>query len=143
MVYYGDYHYQQSLPNGNPGDTYNTTAYDSWVGEELDYDLQATTQVHLLAGVNATQAMGTHQEDFDTLTGIVLNIRQSYNDAGAFFEVEDKFTSWLSVTAGGTGRSNSAAGRQCQPAFRRHFDAHPGRHVQGPVWSRVSSAQSL
>jgi outer membrane receptor for ferrienterochelin and colicins len=101
MVYYGDYHYQQSLPNGNPGDTYNTTAYDSWVGEEVDYDWQATTQVHLLAGVNATQALGTHQEDFDTITGIVLNIRQSYNDAGAFFEVEDKFTNWLSVTAGG------------------------------------------
>jgi len=101
MVYYGDYHYQQSLPNGDPGDVYNTTAYDSWVGEEVDYDWQATTQVHLLAGVNATQALGTHQEDFDTLSGIVLNIRQSYNDAGAYFEVEDKFTSWLSVTAGG------------------------------------------
>ena len=71
------------------------------MGEEVDYDWQATKQFHLLAGVNATQALGTHLEDYTSNTGIVLNTRESYNDAGAFVEGEDKLTNWLDVTVGG------------------------------------------
>ncbi|MGA2439694.1 MAG: TonB-dependent receptor [Tepidisphaeraceae bacterium] len=101
MTYYGDYNYHQHWAYDAEDDIYNTTAYDNWIGEEVDYDWQATKQFHLLAGANATQAIGTHQQDYTSNAGTVLNTRLSYNDAGAFIEGEDKITSWLDVTVGG------------------------------------------
>ena len=115
MAYYGDYTYRQNYATGTPGQIYNTTAYDNWIGEEVDYDWQINRQLHLLAGVNGTQALGTHQEDYDTLNGIDLNIRQSYNDAGAFVEGEDKITKWLSVTVGGRVDQIQRVGTNASP----------------------------
>jgi iron complex outermembrane receptor protein len=117
MVYYGDYNYHQHYAYDAEDDIYTTTAYDSWVGEEVDYDWQATQHFHLLAGVNGTQAFGTHQEDYTSNTGIVLNTRESYNDAGAFVEAEDKLTDWLDLTLGGRVDQIQRVGTSFSPRF--------------------------
>ncbi len=117
MAYYSDYNYHQSLPQNAFGDIYYTTAYDSWIGEEIDYNWQATEHFHLLAGANGTQALGTHQEDYTNYSGIVLDIRQSYNDAGAFTELEDKLTNWLDLTVGARVDQIQRVGTSVSPRF--------------------------
>jgi iron complex outermembrane receptor protein len=117
MAYYGDYDYQQHYAYDAQDDIYTTTGYDNWIGEEIDYDWQATQHFHLLAGANGTQALGTHEEDFTSNTGIVLNIRNSYNDAGTFVEGEDKLTDWLDLTVGGRIDQIQRVGTSVSPRF--------------------------
>jgi iron complex outermembrane receptor protein len=105
MAYYGDYRYRQYYQyddsTGAPEELYNTTAYDNWVGEEVDYDWQVTRQLHLLAGVDGTQAISTVQLDYDTVNGIDVDQKPSYNDAGVFVDGEYKVTRWMDITLGG------------------------------------------
>jgi iron complex outermembrane receptor protein len=117
MTYYGDYNYHQHWAYDAEDDIYTTTAYDNWIGEEVDYDWQATDHFHILAGANGTQALGTHQEDYTSNTGIVLNIRESYNDAGAFAEAEDKLTNWLDLTVGARVDQIQRVGTSVSPRF--------------------------
>jgi iron complex outermembrane receptor protein len=117
MAYYGDYNYHQHYAYDAAYDIYTTTAYDSWIGEEIDYDWQATQHLHFLVGANGTQALGTHQEDYASNFGIVLNTRQSYNDAGIYAEAEDKLTSWLDITAGGRVDQIQRVGTNPSPRF--------------------------
>lgn len=117
MVDYGDYNYHQHWAYDPEDDTYTTTAYDSWVGEEVDYDWQATDQFHVLTGVNGTQAFGTHQEDYTSNTGIVVNVRESYNDCGAFAEGEYKLTDWLDLTLGSRVDQIQRVGTTISPRF--------------------------
>jgi len=117
MAYYGDYNYHQHWADDAFDDIYTTTGYDSWIGEEIDYDWQATEKFHLLAGVNGTQALGTHQEDYTSNTGIVLNINESYNDAGAFTEGEYKLTDWLDLTVGARVDQIQRVGTSVSPRF--------------------------
>ncbi|MGD0464282.1 MAG: TonB-dependent receptor [Tepidisphaeraceae bacterium] len=117
MAYYGDYDYHQHWAYDAQDDIYNTSGYDNWIGEEIDYDWQATDHFHLLAGANGTQAFGTHQEDYTSNTGILLDTRESYNDAGAFAEAEDKITNWLDVTVGGRVDQVQRVGTSFSPRF--------------------------
>jgi len=117
MAYYGDYDYQQHWAYDLADDTYTSTSYDNWIGEEVDYDWQTTEHFHLLAGANATQALGTHEEDFTSNTGIVLDNSESYNDAGIFAEGEDKLTSWLDLTVGGRVDQIQRVGTSVSPRF--------------------------
>jgi iron complex outermembrane receptor protein len=121
MAYYGDYNYNQDwLVDGstpqNP-EYYHTTAQDKWLGEEVDYDWQISKHVHLLAGAQGTQALIAHQEDSDTTLGTLMNIDNSYNDAGLFTEVEDDLEPWLAITVGGRIDQVQRIGTSISPRF--------------------------
>jgi iron complex outermembrane receptor protein len=104
MVYYGHYHYFQTLPYApappTPANLYVTEGQDDWVGEQIHYDWQMTKAFHLLVGAEGTQSLYILQEDHDSLQGSVLHVPSSYNSAAIFTEGELKATSWLTVTAG-------------------------------------------
>jgi outer membrane receptor for ferrienterochelin and colicins len=121
MAYYGQYSYNQhwQVDNGvgGPLQFYTTTASDKWFGEEINYDWQVNKRLHLLAGVESTQAITAHQEDYETGDGIVLDTNQSYSDYGIFAEAEEKLTPWLDLTAGGRLDQVQRIGQSISPRF--------------------------
>jgi outer membrane receptor for ferrienterochelin and colicins len=104
MVYYGHYHYFQTLPFApappTPANLYVTEGQDDWVGEQIHYDWQMTKAFHLLVGAEGTQSLYILQEDHDALNGPLLHVPSSYNSEALFTEAELKATSWLTLTGG-------------------------------------------
>ncbi|HWE04491.1 MAG TPA: TonB-dependent receptor [Tepidisphaeraceae bacterium] len=104
MVYYGHYGYEQDyiVPPQTPIPAYRyyTTGSDDWLGEEFHYDWQANKALHILAGADGRQSLYTHQRDYETPGGTILNVPASVNYWGIFIESEYKPADWLSLTAG-------------------------------------------
>lgn len=104
ILYWGHYGYQQDFGLApvppTPFHVYTTTANDEWLGQEVHYDWQATQQLHLLAGADGREALFTHQHDYDSLQGEILNVDASDNYWGLFTEGEYRLTTWLDLTGG-------------------------------------------
>ena len=121
MFYYGHYGYEQdwytpaALPT--PAYRYFTTGYDDWLGEELHYDWQITKSVHLLAGADGRQSLYTHQHDYETPGGDVVDVPASVNYWGIFTEGEYKPIDWLSLTIGARMDHEQRIGTNASPRF--------------------------
>ncbi|MFI5378279.1 MAG: TonB-dependent receptor plug domain-containing protein [Tepidisphaerales bacterium] len=105
-VWYGHYAYRQNLTyaanpsTSTPAYGYDMAAGDDWLGQEVHYDWQISSQFHLLAGAEATEALYTVQRDRDDLHGQIVNQGKSYNTWGLFAEGEWKAANWLTLVAG-------------------------------------------
>lgn len=104
MAYYGHYRYLETYrlddANGNPNDIYTTQGESDWLGQEFHYEWQATDNLHLLAGADATQALVAQQRDHDTASGPLLDLESTDNSWGLFAEAEYKATDWVTFTGG-------------------------------------------
>lgn len=98
-----------------PAYQYYTIGNDAWLGEEVRYDWQINPALHFLAGADGKQSLFAHQNDYDTLSGTVLNVPASTNQQGVFVEGEYKFADWLSITAGGREDTIQRIGTSLSP----------------------------
>jgi len=121
MAYYTHYVYRLKSPYDTTQVpvpyTYYTNADDDFLGEQIHYGWQVNKAFHLLAGVDATEALHTRQDDSDTLTGAVLNVPASYSAYGVFAEATDQLTDWLSLTAGARFDEVQRVGTNLSPRF--------------------------
>ncbi len=105
MAYYGTYRYlqQYNIDDGGTIPRYNyvTLGNNDWLGQEIHYDWQINSKLHLLAGGEATQSLYTFQKDYDSIDGQLLSTEPTYNSFGVFVEAEFKATSWLTLVLGG------------------------------------------
>ena len=108
MLYYG--HYAADQPQyyandpatpQNPFYRYVSVAGNDWIGQELHYDWQVNSKLHLLLGGDATESLYTYQRDSDSINGSWLSTSNSYAACGAFAEAEYKATEWLTLVGGG------------------------------------------
>jgi outer membrane receptor protein involved in Fe transport len=105
MAYFGYYGYWQQYPtattsSGLPTYNYTSTAYDSWLGQDIHYNADINSQLHLLAGADGTESLYVRQHDYDSTQGSVLNIPGSYAQWALFGQLEYDPTEQLSFTGG-------------------------------------------
>jgi outer membrane receptor for ferrienterochelin and colicins len=119
--YYAHYHYQESWPydttQATVPFTYFSSGEDDWVGEQIHYSTQLSTQLHVLLGADAVQSLDTDQHDENSITGPVLNIPASYNSVAGFAEDEFKPADWLSLTTGVRVDQVQRVGTSVSPRF--------------------------
>jgi outer membrane receptor for ferrienterochelin and colicins len=105
MAYFGYYGYWQKYPlpdpnTGLPTTNYTSTAYDSWLGQDVHYTAQINKQLQLLAGVDGTESLYIRQHDYSQTQGNVLDIPASYSQWAVYGQAEYAATDQLNFTAG-------------------------------------------
>jgi iron complex outermembrane receptor protein len=105
MAYFGYYGYWQKYPQpdpttGLPTSNYTSTAYDSWLGQDIHYQSQINKQLQILAGADGTESLYIRQHDFDSTTADVVNVPASYTQWALYAQAEYAATDQLNFTAG-------------------------------------------